>query len=283
MMSPQRFDTLKQITDPREFYNALLCDIPSIVKKHRDTFEAKMQDFDKKCREYKAACDKAIDWKAVKKAVKDREDGRVRCITSLNPPKDGWKRIETQCEGTAPKGGRCSFPWHFWAPPDFPDNPADWFDIYIPFHYNPGNLFASKATCAPEDELLRDYVAVACLFNKGAEKRGEMPVSPEILLGIEISVECETLSEKQTWPKVKGSLIGALEAVDRDLASTKPSETKQNALLAKNEEQEGVIVPKPPEFLQTLLWLWRHGKKHWKLILLAAIIMLLGFILQLVL
>ena len=61
------------------------------------------------------------------------------------------------------------------------------------------------------------------------------------------------------------------------------TETKQNAPPAKDEEREDVIVPKPPESLQKLLWLWKHGKQHWKLLLLAAIIMLLWFIFQLVL
>jgi len=57
-----------------------------------------------------------------------------------------------------------------------------------------------------------------------------------------------------------------------DLAE-KPAETEQNATPAKGEEREDAIVPKPPEFLQNFLWVYKHGKKHWKLILVAIILL----------
>jgi hypothetical protein len=40
------------------------------------------------------------------------------------------------------------------------------------------------------------------------------------------------------------------------------------------EGEKGILEPKPPEFLQKLLWVLKHGRNHWKLILLAAIILL---------
>ncbi len=39
-------------------------------------------------------------------------------------------------------------------------------------------------------------------------------------------------------------------------------------------KQKGLLEPKPPEFLQKLLWLLKYGWKHWKLILLAMAILL---------
>lgn len=46
------------------------------------------------------------------------------------------------------------------------------------------------------------------------------------------------------------------------------------------EKRERVLEPKPPEFLQKLLWILKYGKKYWKLILLAILILLAaGYIL----
>lgn len=39
------------------------------------------------------------------------------------------------------------------------------------------------------------------------------------------------------------------------------------------EEKESVIEPKPPEFLQKLLWIIKYGGKYWKIIALAVIIL----------
>jgi len=44
---------------------------------------------------------------------------------------------------------------------------------------------------------------------------------------------------------------------------------------AIQEKQEGVLEPKPPEFLQKLLWIMKYGKRHWKLLLLAILIFLI--------
>jgi len=41
------------------------------------------------------------------------------------------------------------------------------------------------------------------------------------------------------------------------------------------KEHEGLLEPKPPEILQKLLWICKHGRKHWKLILLAIAVLLL--------
>ncbi|MGA2679221.1 MAG: hypothetical protein ABSF37_07970 [Sedimentisphaerales bacterium] len=92
-----------------------------------------------------------------------------------------------------------------------------------------------------------------------------------------------------------------------DLASIKPAETKHKATpttiininklgvlgdiqkvetlqtgdnahayrhMKGKEGEKGILEPKPPEFLQKLLWVLKHGRNHWKLILLAAIILL---------
>jgi len=61
-------------------------------------------------------------------------------------------------------------------------------------------------------------------------------------------------------------------------ACTKPVEAEQE----NKEKQEEMLEPKPPEFLQKLLWVLRYGRNHWKLILLAAMILLFYIIIRLV-
>ena len=40
------------------------------------------------------------------------------------------------------------------------------------------------------------------------------------------------------------------------------------------EKEKGALEPKPPELFQKLLWIWKHGREHWRLILLAILIFL---------
>ncbi len=42
-------------------------------------------------------------------------------------------------------------------------------------------------------------------------------------------------------------------------------------------EREGFLEPKPPEFLQKLLWITKYGRKHWKIIVLAVIVLFVFF------
>ena len=45
-------------------------------------------------------------------------------------------------------------------------------------------------------------------------------------------------------------------------------------------EEEGTIKPIPPEILQKILWLWKYGLKHWKLVLLAGLLFLASVLLK---
>lgn len=233
MTSQQRINELKRYSDHRKFFDAVLCEM-SIVRQHREVFEAKAREFGNKCLEYDAACNKRINWEAVGKAIKAAKklkDIRVRCTTPNKPPKNKWKRIDTQVEMDG-----LSFPWHFWGPPDFPDNPVNWFNIYNTSHYHEmGKLVEemygyNNAFCLPEEMLLRDYVAIACLFNKGAEERGETPILPEILSGIDIQQEYQINMYNHLWPKVKAVLIRTLETVNADLAKLQTAKTEQKEL-----------------------------------------------------
>jgi hypothetical protein len=59
-----------------------------------------------------------------------------------------------------------------------------------------------------------------------------------------------------------------------DLSSEKSAETEQENKDVK-DRQEGFLEPKPPEFLQKLLWIKKYGRRHWKLVLLALLILLI--------
>jgi hypothetical protein len=74
--------------------------------------------------------------------------------------------------------------------------------------------------------------------------------------------------------------IDALEAIRKAVAASggkagtqaTPETEHENKVVQEN--QEGVLEPKPPEFLQKLLWICRYGRRHWKLVLLAILILL---------
>lgn len=59
----------------------------------------------------------------------------------------------------------------------------------------------------------------------------------------------------------------------------KPIETEQKNKDAKRE-REGMIQPKPPEILQKILWILKYGRRHWKLVSLAILIVLCIWILS---
>ena len=64
-----------------------------------------------------------------------------------------------------------------------------------------------------------------------------------------------------------------------ELSAETPAETKQENNNAKRE-REGMIQPKPPEIFQKILWIQKYGRKHWKLVSLAILIVLCIWILS---
>ncbi len=53
----------------------------------------------------------------------------------------------------------------------------------------------------------------------------------------------------------------------------KPAETEQENKYAKREREE-MIQPKPPDIFQKILWIQKYGRKHWKLVSFAILILL---------
>ncbi|MGA2678059.1 MAG: hypothetical protein ABSF37_02020 [Sedimentisphaerales bacterium] len=152
-----------------------------------------------------------------------------------------WREIKILRSEQIRKGEDSIFPITIFIPPDFPDDPDWWLEAYNLVWYNPkAPVSRNEFTCSPEDELLRGYIAIALLFNEQAEKRGETLIAPDILSEFFVPqstvkflqahwTETQNDSQKPTyyWPNVRTVLISDLEAVDRDLASTKPAETGQ--------------------------------------------------------
>jgi hypothetical protein len=169
-----------------------------------------------------------------------------------------WKEIKILHSEQVRKGEYSTSRLTLFVPPDFPDDPDWWLEAYNLGCYVPkAPVVRNEFTCSPEDELLRGYIAIALLFNEQAEKRGETLIAPDILSEFFVPqsavkflqaywTETQNDSQKPTyyWPNVKNVLINDLIAIDKDLASTNPAETKQGdapAKIIKINNFQGVI------------------------------------------
>jgi len=70
-----------------------------------------------------------------------------------------------------------------------------------------------------------------------------------------------------------------IEQARERVKAEKPAETEQENKDAKREREE-MIQPKPPEIFQKILWIKKYGRKHWKLVFLAILIVLCIWILS---
>lgn len=68
-------------------------------------------------------------------------------------------------------------------------------------------------------------------------------------------------------------LAAGIKPASGDKAGDKSEETEQEKDI--REKREGILEPKPPESLQKLLWMLKHGRKYWKLIVLFILILLI--------
>jgi len=81
-----------------------------------------------------------------------------------------------------------------------------------------------------------------------------------------LSAECNVQNpDNYSWKDI-------LAALEHKLKTKTMSEMEQASKHTKSE-QEGMIVPKTPEFVQNLLWYRKYGLKYWKLILIGVIIL----------
>ena len=91
----------------------------------------------------------------------------------------------------------------------------------------------------------------------------------------------------QNWciknQRVNDGKVSATGEIDAETSkqhdAEKPAETKQENKDAKRE-REGMIQLKPPEIFQKILWIKKYGRKHWKLVSLAILIVLCIWILS---
>ncbi len=72
---------------------------------------------------------------------------------------------------------------------------------------------------------------------------------------------------------------GIIDKKTRVVKFPEPAKTRQENKDAKRE-REGMIQPKPPEIFQKILWIQKYGRKHWKLMSLAILIVLCIWILS---
>ncbi len=74
------------------------------------------------------------------------------------------------------------------------------------------------------------------------------------------------------WNKFETILLTRLESLlQADGKEEEPTEAEQDT----KREREGMIEAKPPETLAKMLWLKQHGKKHWKLISITILVILI--------
>ncbi len=51
--------------------------------------------------------------------------------------------------------------------------------------------------------------------------------------------------------------------------------------IKESEKKESVLGPKPPEIFAEILWVWKHGRQHWKLVCVGILVFLISGILVL--
>ncbi|HUW20069.1 MAG TPA: hypothetical protein VMW16_12275 [Sedimentisphaerales bacterium] len=79
-----------------------------------------------------------------------------------------------------------------------------------------------------------------------------------------LSAECNVQNpDNYSWKDI-------LAALEHKLKAKTVSETQQDT----KREQEGMIEAEPPVFLQNALWILKHGKKYWWLLIPAALVLL---------
>jgi hypothetical protein len=59
----------------------------------------------------------------------------------------------------------------------------------------------------------------------------------------------------------------------------KPPETEQENQVTEGG-REGTIAPEPPKILQNIIWVWKYGRKHWKLLLIAGLVLFIPTLLK---
>lgn len=68
--------------------------------------------------------------------------------------------------------------------------------------------------------------------------------------------------------------IESQQEQQRKQTTEKPAEAEQENKDTKRK-WEGEIEPKPPEILQKILWILKYDREHWRLVLLAILVLLI--------
>lgn len=123
-----------------------------------------------------------------------------------------------------------------------------------------------------EQRILRvKRVLQSIIEAKCNEPNSRLFTTAEELLEFVVKYESSPSSvSNYEWNKFETILLTRLESLLQvDGKEEEPTETEQDT----KREREGTIEPKPPEIVQKILWVWKYGRKKWKLLLVAVFLL----------
>lgn len=139
-------------------------------------------------------------------------------------------------------------------------------------------IVLSPSELNKEEAEQRDLIGLACIYDNCRVRIGKQDK-------INDSIVPEDTYDG-VWRYISGDAYfyeGKAEFWKTALTSIHP-ERKSAEMGQGNKktkgEREGEIEPKPPEIFQKILWILKYGRKHWKLVSLAILIVLFIWILS---
>ncbi len=136
--------------------------------------------------------------------------------------------------------------------------------------------------------LTEKYTLLAAIYDSGRKGTDQIPpwvwpdlntdLSSDELADMKKCLSFESLCDAASslHQDYEGWLRAFLDDIEKDVSKQEQSAETEPGNKNTKREQEGMIKPKPPEFLQNLLWYIKHGSRNWKLMLIAMIILSSG-------
>jgi len=214
-------------------------------------------------------------------------DGKIVVrLADVCPPPKGWIRIDW----TDNRFVNISIGVIY--RPAEPINPLLWFGIF-----GDANL---QRKPEENESLMCYYVLLAIIHDVELKQPTDRPLFFDKYEGkwFQRNKFCEDVWAYYHYPNQDPSLLyhsatpqekllqlnRAFERVQADLTSGgRAGDTTQvtpeiHENKSVKKKQEGILEPKPPEFLQKILWLWKYGGKYWKLILVSILLLFISII-----
>jgi len=152
--------------------------------------------------------------------------------------------------------------WRFWTAP-LPFDPYQWISYY--YGGNPWQLYEKPKEPSKDENLMCEYVVLGLIYDQVSDvvecKRLCTINISDVRSGLWDKLQLNTITAPEEGEKIRSRMNIAIDHVKADL---------------QNNNEQGLLEAKPPEILQELLWIRKHGRKYWKVILLAIVVLLLS-------